>query len=715
MPKLTILTGILVFGILPFLLACTAASPATEPAPNEGSIDGSAGFGPTSQPSGATQDSSPGEPISSSNPDPTAPSLPVPADTAHATPAPATRCAVITPVPTAPPPNETPVPAKKQVYFAAVFIAPQGMAVGTDGTIFVIDSFYKETGVVPRIIKLGPDGTIADGFGGGPTLKDIKEGIAILAGRIGADVGSDGSLFIADPAQNVILRVYPNGEVVILAGTGESRHSKDGAVATQASLVNPSGVAVSQDGTVYFTEKSAYSEGTRRIQSDGRIATMAKETRSFDIEFGPDGNLYLKAGRLIRRVAADGTVSQFGGEVPSKYGIIDIAIAPNGDVLAAGELDSRVYRTNASGSVKLVAGTGEKGYSGDGGPATQAQLGTIDSIAVGPDGSLYIIHDSVVRRVSPGGIISTITGSPLPEPTPTPPPPKSPAEISQMMCQALVMAWDSEKLYPTDQEGAYKIFVAADEIINEVRKEFRNSNFEYESLLVVSKECREWAYGPLSREDLVNLENEMKERATEFRNASNFGPFNDWFGTLLGDCRGVKPESERTSDAAIRAAATPTLPPIVECRPLVGYDATVPPFDDDKFRQALAHALGDALSRRTRSFRFERTQVEQRPTFSKEGQLILEPLSYEPDRARRLVGESEYHDLDAVKRITFHTPDYPGLEGHDNPFFSTALSTRKLWLDIFPELSINVKSYPPEVFREGLKNGSYPVFVLLDC
>ncbi len=109
-----------------------------------------------------------------------------------------------------------------------------------------------------------------------------------------------------------------------------------------------------------------------------------------------------------------------------------LAVAPSGALYVADVNRRRVLVRLPSGRFRVVAGNGKKGVSGDGGPAIDAEFLDIADMAVGPDGSLYVVDGDRVRVVSPGGVISTVAGiagmpamptrAPCCGPTPLPPP-----------------------------------------------------------------------------------------------------------------------------------------------------------------------------------------------------------------------------------------------------------------------------------------------------
>jgi glucose/arabinose dehydrogenase len=112
--------------------------------------------------------------------------------------------------------------------------------------------------------------------------------------------------------------------------------------------------------------------GVLGFSGDGGLATAAQLNQPHGVAVGPDGSLYIADSNTfrIRRVAPDGTIT-------------------------------------------TVAGTGVFGFSGEGGPATAAQLNTPYGVAVGPDGSLYIADSNNfrIRRVAPDGTITTVAGT----------------------------------------------------------------------------------------------------------------------------------------------------------------------------------------------------------------------------------------------------------------------------------------------------------------
>ena len=167
----------------------------------------------------------------------------------------------------------------------------------------------------------------------------------------------------------------------------------------------------------------------RRAGSLARILTFANvvgQSILFDVEVGPDGSQYiaLPHGDLIVRVGSDGTqsivagngVEGFSGDGgPATQAMLGdptgVAVAPDGSLYIAEQSNFRVRRVSPNGIISTVAGTGIAGFSGDGGLATQAQLSFAERIAVAPDSSFYLLDGQRIRRVTPDGIIKTVAGT----------------------------------------------------------------------------------------------------------------------------------------------------------------------------------------------------------------------------------------------------------------------------------------------------------------
>ncbi len=216
----------------------------------------------------------------------------------------------------------------------------------------------------------------------------------------------------------------------------------DGGPATEAGLSQPSGLAVAADGSLYISDRL---QRIRRVRPDGIIetvvgtgvsgyngdgipATEAQLAEPRDVAFGPDGSLYIADERnnRIRRVGLDGiitTVAGIGG--PGAYGgdggpateaqlnhPYAVDVGPDGSLYIADSQNDRVRRVSPDGTMTTFAGTGERGFSGDEGPASEAQLNRPSGVAVGLDGSVLIVdtYNNRVRRVGTDGIITTAAG-----------------------------------------------------------------------------------------------------------------------------------------------------------------------------------------------------------------------------------------------------------------------------------------------------------------
>jgi sugar lactone lactonase YvrE len=201
-------------------------------------------------------------------------------------------------------------------------------------------------------------------------------------------VGPDGSIYVTDTRNNVVRRIDPDGIVTTVAGTGQQGYSGDGGLATEATLTWPHDVTVDEGGNVYIADSDNHV--IRMVDTAGVITTIA--------------------GTGVRGFNGDGLPAvETELRNPKSVSLYD------GDVYFADSLNHRVRVIDAdSGIISTVAGSGEEGYGGDGGPATDAMLHTPQRIDLDSQGDLYIADtkNNRVRRVdAASGLIETIVGT----------------------------------------------------------------------------------------------------------------------------------------------------------------------------------------------------------------------------------------------------------------------------------------------------------------
>lgn len=321
---------------------------------------------------------------------------------------------------------------------AAQLAAPFGLARLPDGGFLVADSGNN------RIRRISPGGKITTVAGTGSAGFSGDGGPAVdaqLSFPTNVSAVPAGGFLIADSANNRIRRVSPRGRITTVAGSGSPGFSGDGGQATDAELLSPTNVAATSDGGLLVADNG--NQRVRRVFANGLIVTVAGTGRAgFSGDGGPailaelnrpTGVAPLRGGGFlvadsknnrIRRVGLDGeirTVAGTGDSGASGDGepatVAELAEPTDVSQLGRGFLivdtgNQAVRRVFASGTIETVAGTGIAGFSGDGGPAVEARLTAPTAIAVA--GRTFFIADNGNRRirsVSAGGTIATVAGS----------------------------------------------------------------------------------------------------------------------------------------------------------------------------------------------------------------------------------------------------------------------------------------------------------------
>ena len=288
-------------------------------------------------------------------------------------------------------------------------------------------------------VVAAPPGTISTVVGDGVAGYSGDGGAAVaaqLSDPTGIAFDGGGNMFIADSSNNVIRRVDASTKVITtIAGTGTAGYSGDGAAGTNAELNQPAHVVFDRTVNLYITD--ANNERIRKVDAiTDEITTVAGDgTAGFSGDSGPaknaefnypdgvaldtNGNLYIGDARnnRIREVTvANGNIATVAGNGVAGYSgdgsnaanaELDFPsrpyVDPKGNIFIADYQNNRVRKVDGtSGIITTIAGNGVAGLTGDGGPATDAELNGPLSVALDPSGILFIadINNERIRAIN---------------------------------------------------------------------------------------------------------------------------------------------------------------------------------------------------------------------------------------------------------------------------------------------------------------------------
>ena len=344
---------------------------------------------------------------------------------------------------------------------SAELYSPDGLAVDSAGNIYIADTGnerIRAVGLEAAPVVLPPAGLISTVAGDGTARYSGDGGLAIIAElyqpqavsadstyNSGVAVDSAGNIYISDSSNNRIRKVaVSNGIISTVAGDGTAGYSGDGGLATSAELRYPWGVTVDASGNIYIVDtnnsrirkvtastgiiSTVAGDGTYGYSGDGGAATSAELYYPKGVAADSAGNIYFADGYRIRKVTAstgvistvagDGTYGYSGDGGPATSAELfvpdGVAVDSAGNIYIADANNNRIRKVTAStGIISTVAGDGAAGYSGDGGAATSAELYEPTGVAVDSAGNLYISDatNNRIRKVTASaGIISTVAG-----------------------------------------------------------------------------------------------------------------------------------------------------------------------------------------------------------------------------------------------------------------------------------------------------------------
>jgi NHL repeat-containing protein len=263
---------------------------------------------------------------------------------------------------------------------AAKLDTPQHVAVDGAGNLYISDLFNQrvrrvdaKTGIITTVVGSGPVGSSAGGFSGdgGPATS------ALLAGPQGIGFDAAGNLYVSDSRNNRIRKVSLDGIIRTVAGGGTDP-ATEGADAVSVALNRPREFAFDGQGNLFI-----WVAGLNRV-----------------LKMAPDAKLSFYAGNGTAGFSGDGgpaTAAQLNAA------FMGMAVDTAGNLFLADQNNNRVRKVSADGVITTVAGSGtmgngKGGFSGDGGPATAAQLSVPNGVAIDAAGNLYI-SDGLNRRI----------------------------------------------------------------------------------------------------------------------------------------------------------------------------------------------------------------------------------------------------------------------------------------------------------------------------
>ena len=283
---------------------------------------------------------------------------------------------------------------------------------------------------VETVAGIGVKGYSGDG---GPGVK------AHINNPYGLVIGPDGALYFCDMDNHVIRKLSEDGTLSTEAASGKAGYLGDGGPAMEAQLNQPYEIRFDRDDQMVFVEMPNHlirkvdsktgtittmaGTGKAGFSGDGSAAIDARFNRPHSIQFDAWGNLLICdiGNHRIRRMGRSSgileTLSGNGEKKPTPDGAAlfntplngprALDVAPNGDLWLALREGNAVYRIDMKkGRLHHMAGTGKKGFTGNGGPAKQATLSGPKGISIGPKGNVWLAdtesHSIRMLNVSTG-------------------------------------------------------------------------------------------------------------------------------------------------------------------------------------------------------------------------------------------------------------------------------------------------------------------------
>ena len=305
---------------------------------------------------------------------------------------------------------------------------PEGVVVDKAGNLFVTDTSNH---VIRKITPGGVVSTFA-GKRGLAGTSDGKGGAARFNSPQGIAIDSDGQLYVADRFNYAVRKITVDGVVSTIAGAKEPSRSEDG-VGASAKFGNPDGIAIDLKRHIYVTDGNA----VRKITPTGVVTTLAgipEETGDADgvgsaARFGSlngittdkAGNVYVGDAHSIRKITSSGKVTTLVGKKDRGHqythgaahlGSVAGLTMDSSENLYVADQQETIRKVSLTGEVTLIAGVPGKNGLSDG-PNRVAKFAGPSGLTVDKVGAIYIADsgNNAIRKLTPAGNVVTLVGS----------------------------------------------------------------------------------------------------------------------------------------------------------------------------------------------------------------------------------------------------------------------------------------------------------------
>ncbi len=304
--------------------------------------------------------------------------------------------------------------------------------------LLAILAIRADAATIRTIAGTGKAGYSGDG---GPATE------ARLDNPFGVVRGPDGAIWFCEYSNHVVRRISKEGVLTTIAGNGKMGYTGDGGPATAATMNQPHEIRFDRDGNLFIADMRNHAirrwdaktkvlttfagNGQPGYSGDGGPAAKAQFKQPHSIQFAPNGDLYVCdiGNHVVRRIDMEtGLIETFAGTgkagptadgSPIKgtplNGPRSLDFDRDGNLWVATREGNQVFKFNLKkGRIHHIAGTGKKGFTGNGGPAKEATLSGPKGIALAPNGDVHLAdtESHSIRRIKTAtGIMEVVVGT----------------------------------------------------------------------------------------------------------------------------------------------------------------------------------------------------------------------------------------------------------------------------------------------------------------